>query len=593
MVVARISRKVYKLSQLMAQLNHFFVFYPPVCGKLNPKQIPYSVSLEVRCFCSSGLTHSSKVSHSGSPQFHSSLSGSRISRAAKTEAQDVLFEYLHNTRSLSPIDAEHISKNSPYFLQTLLSSISNEKDVRRSLSKFLRYNPINEFEPFFESLGLSPAELSSLLPRHLMFLSDDHVLLENFHVLCEYGFPRSKIGKMYKEAREIFRYEYGLLALKLQGYENLDLSKKTVIKLVSGCPSLLMGGVDNDFVNVLEKLNRLGIESDSIGRYLSWKDSYSWKRMLDTMDFLDKLGYSEEQLCNLFKTNALLVLDGSGKKVYVLFGRLLKLGLNVNEIYSLFIQNPQILSIKCEKNLFRALDFLLYIGMGVEEIANIVSSHVEILCSCSLKGPKIVCKELNIKKDSLCQIIRQGPVNFFSLASKSKVQNGEQTMPQDPSKSQDRTAFLLRLGYIENSEEMMRALKKFRGRGDQLQERFDCMVQAGLDYNVVSNLIKQAPMVLNQTKDVIEKKIDYLTKCLGYPLTSLVVFPAYLCYDLERISHRLKMYTWLRDRGAAKPMLSLSTILACSDVRFAKYFVDGHPEGPAMWESLRSASSSS
>lgn len=157
----------------------------------------------------------------------------------------------------------------------------------------------------------------------------------------------------------------------------------------------------------------------------------------------------------------------------------------------------------------------------------------------------------------------------------------------------DKTAFLLSLGYVENSDEMTRALKRFRGRGDQLQERFDCLVKAGLDCNSVSSLIKQAPMVLNQSKDVIEKKIDYLANCLGYPLAAVVAFPAFLCYDIERINHRFRMYVWLRDRGAAKRMLSLSTILACSDARFVKYFVDVHPEGPAMWESIRNASSPS
>lgn len=158
---------------------------------------------------------------------------------------------------------------------------------------------------------------------------------------------------------------------------------------------------------------------------------------------------------------------------------------------------------------------------------------------------------------------------------------------QSPSKHLEKTTFLLRLGYVENSDEMFKALKLFRGRGDQLQERFDCLVQAGLDCNVVSNMIKQAPSVLNQTKYVIEKKIDCLRNCLGYPLQSVVAFPSYLCYDIERIDLRFSMYVWLRDKGAAKSNSSLSTILACSDARFVKYFVDVHPEGPAQWERLR------
>lgn len=575
---------------MITQLNQFNVLCPVVNEKPNARQNLRSISLKVRCFCGARLAHNHKMSCHGSTQLSSSLYTSRVSRATRTEAQGVLFDYLHSTRNLSFMDAEYISKNSPHFLQNLLAKIDTEKDVAQSLGKFLRYNPINEFEPFFESLGLSPSEISLLLPRQFMFLSDDHLLLENIHVLCDYGVPRSKMGKMYKEAREIFGYDYGLLTLKLQAYENLGLSQMAVIKLVSCCPSLLVGGVDSEFIKVLQKLNRVGFKNDWIGGYVSGEDSYNWKRMLDTMDFLDKVGHSEEQLRNLFKTNPALVFEGSGKKVYVVFGRLLKLGLKMSEVYSLFRQNPQILSAKCAKNLFRAVDILLCIGMGAEDIGNIVSTQINLFCSSSLKGPKTLCKELKVKEDSLCQIIREDPLKLFKLASKSEVKSTEQLASEYPSKKLEKAAFLLRLGFVENSDEMTKALKRFRGRGDQLQERFDCLIQAGLDYNAALSLIKHAPMVLNQTKDVIEKKIDCLTNCLGYPLESVITFPAYLCYDLERINHRFKMYVWLIDRGAAKPTLSLSTILACSDARFVKYFVDVDPEGPAVWESLRTSS---
>lgn len=40
-------------------------------------------------------------------------------------------------------------------------------------------------------------------------------------------------------------------------------------------------------------------------------------------------------------------------------------------------------------------------------------------------------------------------------------------------------------------------------------------------------------------------------------------------------------------QGAVKPMLSVSTLLACSDARFVKHFVNVHSEGPAMWDRLK------
>ncbi|KHG09340.1 mTERF domain-containing 1, mitochondrial [Gossypium arboreum] len=422
-----------------------------------------------------------------------------------------------------------------------------------------------------------------------MFLTDDSVMLENFRVLRDYGIPRIKMGKMYKEFREIFEYDYGILTSKLKAYENLGLSKPIIIKLVSCCPSLLVGGVDAEFAAVLEWFKELGMEKDEIGGFVSGKGIYDWGRMLDTLDFLDRVGYTDEQLHNLLKTNPALLFQGSGKKVYVLFGRLLKLGLKMNEVYSLFMQNPHILSVKCTKNFFKALDFLFDIAMQTEDIVHIVSTRMELMGSYSLKGPKTVCRELNVKRDELCQIIKEDPLKWFDVASKSKIQSSIQVASKDPSTFLEKTVFLSRLGYLENSDEMLKALKQFRGRGDQLQERFDCLVNAGLDSNVVKNVIKQAPMVLNQSKHLLEKKIDCLTNWLGYPLESVVAFPAYLCYDMERINQRFSMYAWLRERGAAKSMLSLSTILACSDARFVKYFVLVHPEGPAKWDSLKNS----
>ncbi|KAE8730998.1 NPR1-like protein 4 [Hibiscus syriacus] len=592
MFICRISRKVSKLSKMIANLNKFVVLSHVVYDKSKVVQNPFSISLNVRCFRSSRLAFNAESSLVESIQSSSGIA-SRVSRSAKTEAQVVLFDYLHSTRGFNFMDAEHISKNSPHFLHNLLSKIDPEKDVAKSLSKFFRYNPINEFEPFLESLGLCPGEIASLVPQRLMFLADDSVMLDNFRILCDYGIPRIKMGKMYKEVREIFGYDYGILASELQAYENLGLSKLIVIKFVSCCPSLLVGGVDSDFAAVLERFKALGMKKDEIGGFVSCKGMYNWGRMLDTLDFLERVGYTEEQFCDLFKTNPTLLFQGSGKKVYVLFGRLLKLGLEMNKVYSLFIQNPHILSVNGTKNLCKSLDFLFDIAMQSEDIAHIVSTHMELMGLYSLKGPKTVCRELNIKKDELCQIIKANPLKWFTVASKSEVQRRMQVARKHPSTYIEKTTFLLRLGYLENSDEMLKALKQFRGRGDQLQERFDCLVNAGLDSNVVKNLIKHAPMVLNQSKHVLERKIDCLKNWLGYPLESVVAFPAYLCYEMERINQRFSMYAWLRERGAAKAMLSLSTVLACSDARFVKYFVEVHPEGPAKWESLKKSSSNS
>ncbi|CAN4080327.1 unnamed protein product [Withania somnifera] len=492
---------------MISQLNHLFISPVSETGSTShsPQNFP---SLNIRCFPSS---HSTKVSvpELTTTQTVVSPAINKISRVARTDGHAALFDYLHCTRGFNYMDAEHISKNSPRFLQ----------NVARGLTRCFRYHPINEFEPFLECLGLKPSELTSMLPRNLMFLSYDHVLLVNYHVLCYYG------------------RLYGLLDMKLRAYEKLGLSRSTVIKLVTCSPALLLG---------------------EMNRYLSNRHSYNWGRILNTLHFLNEVGYSDEKMATLFKMNPAFLFEGSGK------------GWASTEV------GPNILSLKCAKNLWHALYFLLEIGLETENIANIVSTHIQLLGSHSLKGPKTVLRDFKGDKCRLCQTIKDDSLNFFRLASKSKF-NVEQMTSENPGKLFEKTSFLLRLGYLENSDEIAKALKQFRGQGDQLQERFDCLVNAGLDCNVVSNMIKQSPTALNQRKHVLEKKIDLLKIYLGYPVESIVSFPSYLCY------------AWLKQKVAAKSTLSVSTLLACSDARFVKYFVDVHPEGPAIWESLKSS----
>ncbi|KAF8395899.1 hypothetical protein HHK36_019854 [Tetracentron sinense] len=507
----------------------------------------------------------------------------RISRRSRALAQNALLEYLHATRCLQFTDAEYMSKNSPNFLEKLLKKVENEQEIGRSLARFFRYHPINEFEPFFESFGLKPSEFSHFLPRGLMFLSDDEVLLENYHVLCNYGIARGKIGKIYKEAMEVFRYDYGVLDSKLWAYEALRLSRSTVIKAVASSPSLLVGDANGDFVKVLEELKSLGMEYNWIEGRLSERNSYNWGRMLGLLCFFSEMGYSKEQLGGLIRSNPGLLFEASGNRTFSLIGLLLKFGSTVDEILPLFLQFPRVQVGTFVRNLRQGLLFLIEVEMEAEEIGRIMRAHPLMLGLCSLKKPNSVLAKLNIGKKRLCGIIKEDPQELKNWILGTKVDPLPNSGEDERSLIQ-KTEFLLKLGFIENSDEMNKALKVFRGKGGDLQERFDCFVKAGLDRKDVSEMIKVAPQVLNQTRDVIEMKIDFLVNGLGYPISSLVAFPSYLSYKIQRVKLRFSMYTWLKDEGIAAPMLALSTILACSDKIFIKQYVNHHPKGPEVWE---------
>ncbi|KAM2341980.1 hypothetical protein ACFX1X_014425 [Malus domestica] len=465
----------------------------------------------------------------------------RISCSIRKEAEDALLDYLHGTRGLQFTDAENMSKNSPLFLDKLLKQVdiekeipatkNNQKEIGRAIARFLRYHPINEFEPFFESLGLKPSEYSPLLPRSLTFLTDDKLLVHNYTVLCHYGIARSKIGKIYKESTEVFRYDFEVLTSKLKAYEELGLSQSSFVKFIVATPCLLIGDVNVEFVKVLEKLQSFGFETNWIEGNLFIDDSHNFRRMLEVLSLFSEMGCSSEQLGQLIGQHPDILFDGS-------------------------------------------------------DIGKFVHTHTLLLGSCSLKKTSSLLTNLNTGKKRLCIYIQENPQELKNWVLGKRVQPFPDSGDDLRSKTQ-KSKFLFDVGFVDNSDNIKEALKAFRGKGVELQERFDCIVKAGLSPEDVCTMIKISPQILNQTKDIIEEKIDFLVNQLGYPISTLVTFPRYLSHKIERVQLRILMYNWLKDHGTVDPRLCLSTIVSCSDKSFMTSYVNRHPSGPQVLEDLK------
>lgn len=519
----------------------------------------------------------------------------QLSPAAWKEAQAALQEYLHSTRSLQFVEAEYISRNSPCFLEKLLKKVKNEAEIGRSVTRFLRYHPINEFEPFFESIGLKPAEYALLLPRELMYLTDDAMLLENYQVLCSYGIGRNNIGRIYKEATEAFKLDNGVLYSKLRALEEIGLSQSTVIKFVSSSPSLLIGDRSRELRKVLDRFKSFGIEHGWIQEHLLEGNSYEFTHMLQLLCLLGNMGCSAEKLQKIFFQHPGLLFEDSGKTAISLIGFLLKFGSTKKEIYSVLKKFPRVKVGNFVSNLRKCYNFLVEIEIEVQDIGRIVHSHPLLLGSCCLKKLDILLADLNTEKEQLCDAVMEDPrvLKGWVIGSRVKqvsnlgVKQVSNLGAEELRSRMMKMKFLMDLGFVENSNEMTKALKVFRGKREELQERFDCFVKAGLDRKDVSEMIKVAPQVLNQSEEVIKRKMDFLVNGLGYPVSSLVAFPAFVSYTIQRVKLRLSMYDWLKEQKIVRPNLSFSTVVGCSDELFIKQYVNKHPRGPKIWEKLK------
>ncbi|PUZ52267.1 hypothetical protein GQ55_6G256700 [Panicum hallii var. hallii] len=525
-------------------------------------------------------------------------------------AQQTFMEYLHVTRGLLFADAEHISKHSPAFVSKLLDEVKDaiedpveggeevvfrskvkktearDQRATKALVRLFRYHPINEFEPFFESMGLKPGEYYSFLPRDLMFLADDERLLENYHVLCNYGFMRTKIGKIYKAAAELFSSGDNVLPSKLSALEDLGFSKTTVIKLVTSCPDILVCDLNAEF-KIMQWLDDAGIPRDWIGQFLSVRKSYNWKKMVEVPQFFTELGFDKEGIGNLIRQNPDFLLDGSGKELFRAVTIMLKAGSGKKGLFNLFLGFPDVPARNFTRNIQSGILLLANIGASDEDIKQFVNANASILGSARVKAANSILTNLSVGKTRLWKIIKEEPRQLMKYTFGSKL---GRLPPCDRSTDKsllEKVKFLKGIGFVEGSEDMKKALKAFRGKGDELQDRFDFLVKTGLSPKDVVSMIKTSPHVLNQKIHVLESKISFLLNETSYPLSALVAFPSFLSFTVERTKVRFLMYNWLQERGLAAPKFALATFLACSEKDFMKYFVGKHEMGPEVFEKFK------
>ncbi|KAJ0266237.1 Transcription termination factor family protein [Hirschfeldia incana] len=512
--------------------------------------------------------------------------GIRVTPTIRKMAEEAMLDYFYSTRSLQYMVAESMSKNSPIFIENLLKKVNcvSASDINQSITKHLRFHPVNEFEPFLESSGLKPNEYTHLIPSGEIFLNE--LLLENHHVLCYCGVDPKKIGKVYEEARGVFGYETGVLASKIKAYEDFGFSRLFLSKLIACSPRILIGDTDMELVEVMEMLRTIGVDSDWVMKNISEEVSYDWGSVLRALTLLRGICNDEDELAGLIKNHPRLMFENSGKWTLVLSGFETKLGSSRRELYSLFLKLPQMQVEKCVSNLRRCFLFLQEIEMEDDEIRKVFRSHSWWIGSCTLKKTSSLLVNLKAYKTRVCNVVKENPEEMKKWTMGSKVDPLPATEVYLDSKAM-KTQFLVDLGYEEGSVEMERAGKSFRGRGSELRERFEVLVGFGLDERDVKEMVRASPNILTQASDVLETKVKYLVEELGYPLSTLVAFPSCLKFTLERMKLRFEMFAWLKARGKADPKLAVSTLLACSDKDFARYFVSRHPDGPKHLEDLK------
>lgn len=348
-----------------------------------------------------------------------------------------------------------------------------------------------------------------------------------------------------------------------------------------------MKGDDNqELHDFLEKFKNVGLDLIWLEKHIRKCGSCDWKCMLEVMCLLGDLGLREEQIGEVIKNHPVLLLECSGRCTLCLFTLLLKFGMTRSRARAVLHHFPQVSVASFTGNLLHSYQFLVGINMPSHDIARMFSLHPLLLGTCRLKKVGSLVHLLNCGVNRICRMVEEDPFVLKKWVCGVRVER----LPQ-PSRAarvrRAKTRFLESLGFVEKSGEMERALRLIMGKGEELQERFDCLVKSGLGQENAAAMVKSAPRVLNMSKDVTERKINLLVRDLGYPVSVVLDHPILLTYTTKRLKLRLLMHQWLKEEGAVKAESSLRTLLKYDEERFARCYVNSHPRGSQTWERLK------
>ncbi|KAL6965081.1 hypothetical protein U1Q18_036139, partial [Sarracenia purpurea var. burkii] len=509
------------------------------------------------------------------------------------EAQQALTDYLHTTRSLPFTFADYITKNSLFSLSQLVAKVHfSPSTFSNSFQRFLRYHPINEFQFFYESIGINRDEISVYLPRKKFFLCDDSRVLDVACELSSFGFPWIWLGKLYREEISIFSENPTELSKKLNGFKDYGFSSVAIIGICLVFPYVLGGDPElgGEISLLFDDLRTVFIDFDLMscveGNVNAW------------IEVCRKIRIFYDMGCRKGKAGELM---GRRKFIFIQYPEEVlvkkmeffnRLSVNKSEIGPLLLERPEILDFDLENPVISVLGLLKHFGMSTRELQSIAQEYPYVLGRNKMANLPHVMRALDLE-EWFFNKIRNGNHHLLGTyvignpkEDLDKDYNGNLEVIQS-SKTRIHTLrklnFLHSIGYGENSI-TVRILGHSHGTSTELQERFNCLLRNGIQFSKLCKMIRFSPKILNQNSEILEQKMKFLCGYIGSPLEYLDDFPAYLCFDLEkRVKPRYKFHTWLTQMGLCAKSYSIASMVATSEKNFIARVYGIHPAAPKQW----------
>lgn len=507
------------------------------------------------------------------------------------EAQQALTDYLHSTRSLPFAYAEHISKYSLVSLSNLIANIDfSVSDFSRSVRKFLRYHPINEFEFFYESIGIDYNEVRGLLPTKKFFFSEDGSVLSAAYALAGFGFPWNKLGILYKEESSIFSRGSEELSSRLHGFKKHGFSNISVIGICMAFPYVLSGEWLEEIDALFDDMKKFFIDF-GMGSCIEGNVD-AWYEICMKIRVFYGLGFEKGKLGDMVGKSKSIFVDYP-VNVFVQKAKFFcRFGVRNEDVGLLLLQRPEIWNYDMEKPLISVKGFLKHFGFSDAELIAIAHKYSHVLGRNKMTNLPHVMRAMDLQVWFFNKIKDGDHHLIASYAMREPDEDLDKEFDdclerirhsRTPTHTMYKVNFVLGIGFGENAL-TAKVLDHLHGTSSELQERFDCLLRLGIPFSDLCMMIRMMPKILNQKPEILEQKVNFLCQDIGSSLGELNIFPAYLCFNLEnRIKPRYRFHMWLTDRGLCAQKYSIASIVATSEKNFIARIYGIHPAALKHW----------
>ncbi|XP_021755256.1 transcription termination factor MTEF18, mitochondrial-like [Chenopodium quinoa] len=510
------------------------------------------------------------------------------------EAQEVVTDYLHTTSALPFSYAEFISKNSVHSLAELMSKVDfSSIYFRKNFERFLRYNPLHEFGFFYESIGIHYCNINDFLKPNVHFFSDDSTVLNVACTLAGFGFPWNKLGRLYVEEISIFEKNPKFLGSKFNGLLAMGFSTEQAVGICLGFPFLLKGeevGLKGEFDELLDELKRVLIDYDLGDGLVGNVDL--WYEVCRKLRLFYDLGVPKRAVGESISKSSVVFTDYSEKVLAEKVEFFCKLSVVKADVGLLLLSHPEILSIDIENRVVSVSGFLNHFGLSKNELKLLMEKYSYVFGRNKMSNLPHILRAMDLH-EWFFHNMKLGKYPLFGdydLSSPDEGEDANYVQEMENVKCLRHYSYLLcklkffhGIGFGEHGF-TMKLLKDVHGSGSDLHERFDLLLNEGIEFSKLCKMISYTPKILNQETDSLKRKIDFLRQEVGLSLEFLETFPAYLIYNLEkRIKPRYRFHVWLAKQGWVKKKYTLSGIIAISKKGFLEQLSCIHPTAPQLW----------